>query len=96
MILCAYVCTLPTVQHRSRSTHVNSLLMSVIYYHRLFVSLFSLVPRHASLDELLITFQQSMAATEVVLRKSAQMRLIVPRGASFFGPPMAPDPSAIC
>lgn len=55
-----------------------------------------LVPRRAFLDEPLITFQQSMAATEVALRKSAWMRLIVPRGASFFGPPMAPDPSAIC
>lgn len=33
-----------------------------------------------------------MAATEAALRKSARTRLIVPRGASFFGPPMAPDP----
>lgn len=83
--VCTYARTLPTDQRHSRSTHANSLLMSVIYYHRLFVALF--LPRfHAPLDESLITFQQSMAATEIALRKSARMRLIVPRGPHFSGP----------
>lgn len=33
-----------TSQHHSRDTHTNSLLMSVIYYHRLFIFLAPLSP----------------------------------------------------